>query len=368
MIRALIHKSIAVLLLAAGCLSAQSLQEAAQDLGRRVAAHIPPGTAVHLTGRNLSSLGNSELATAQRAVARILRRRTPRQSPVAEVRLTISENLREFLLIAEVHREGEQAVEISSYHPPAVASPTLPTIERLLLWEQDRPILDATLLQDRLFLLDPQRLTVYQRRAGVWEPAASRDLDMPPLRDPRARLLLEGDSLRILAPGLSCQGPWQPTLDLTCDNLPAGFDAGPGPAHFTPARNSLESEGWPVFYSYARLGTTANPLHLLAGLDGRVHLYNQEQRPLAAIDDWNSDFAPVCAGQILAAKPAARAGTDTVTSFRLTDGRAVEASKPVELTGAVTALWPAHSGAVVITRNPDSGRYAASSLTLDCGR
>ena len=197
------------------------------------------------------------------------------------------------------------------------------------------PVSLPTSAQDRLLVLDPEKVTVYTRRSGIWEPASTRDLDLPPVRDPRGRLLLDAESLRVLAPGLSCRGAWQPALDLNCENQPAEFEAGPGASHFTPARNSLETEGWPVFYSYARLGTAARPLRLVSGLDGRVHLYNQDQRPLAVIDEWNSDFAPACGGQVLAAKTGLRAGLDVVTAYRITDGRAVETSEPVEFDKAV---------------------------------
>ncbi|MGJ5815824.1 hypothetical protein [Paludibaculum fermentans] len=364
----MIQKVIAVLFFVSQIVFAQTLDETAQALGRRVAARIPAGTAVHLTGRNLSSLSNADLAVAQRAIDRALRRRTPRQAPVAEVRLTLSESPREFLLIVEIRRDSEREVEMAPYRPPALVTSNLPTLERRLLWEQERPILDALLAQDRLVVLDPEKVTVYTRRSGIWEPSSTRELEMPAVRDPRGRLLLEAENLRVLAPGLSCRGPWQPALDLNCDNQVAGFEAGPTAAHFTPARNSLETEGWPAFYSYARLGTPARPLHLLSGLDGRTHLYNQDQRPLAAIDDWNSDFAPACGGQVLAAKASTRAGLDVVTAYRIADGRAVETSEPSELPGLVTAIWPSPGGALVVCRMANSGRYAAYSLTLDCSR
>ncbi|MBN9658980.1 MAG: hypothetical protein J0H49_12425 [Acidobacteria bacterium] len=364
----MIQKAIAVLLFVSQIVCAQTLDETAQALGRRVAARIPAGTAVHLTGRNLSSSSNTELAVAQRAIDRALRRRTPRQAPVAEVRLTLSENPREFLLIVEVRRDGERAVEMASYRPPAVVTANLPSLERRLLWEQDRPILDVLPAQDRLIVLDPEKVTVYMRRSGVWEPASTRDLDMPGVRDPRGRLLLDGENLRVLAPGASCRGAWQPALDLNCENQPGEFEGGPGPAHFTPARNSLETDGWPVFYAYARLSTAARPLHLLSGLDGRAHLYNQDQRPLAVIDDWNSDFVSACGGQVLAAKTGPRTGLDLVTAYRIVDGRAVETSEPAELPGGVTAMWPMPGGALVVCRTAPSGRYAAYSLTLDCSR
>ncbi|MGC4053196.1 MAG: hypothetical protein QM757_28160 [Paludibaculum sp.] len=364
----MIQKAIAALFFVWQFVCAQTLDETAQALGRRVGARIPAGTAVHLTGRNLSSLGNSELAVAQRAIDRALRRRTPRQAPVAEVRLTLSESPREFLLIVEIRREGERAVEMSSYRPPPVVSSNLPSLERRLLWEQDRPILDALAIQDRLLILDTEKVTVYTRRSGIWEPASTRELDLPAVRDPRGHLLVDPEGLRVLAPGVSCRGSWQPSLDLNCDNQPSEFEAGPVAAHFTPARNSLEAEGWPPFYSYARLGTTARPLHLLSGLDGRVHLYNQDQRPLAVIDDWNSDFAPACGGQVLAAKAGTRPGLDVVTAYRIADGRAVETSEAAELPGTVTALWPTPLGTLVICRGATSGRYAAYSITLDCSR
>ena len=37
-------------------------------------------------------------------------------------------------------------------------------------------------------------------------------------------------------------------------------------------------------------------------------------------------------------------------------------------TGPVTALWPAENGALAVARISPTGKHAAYSLTLDCGR
>jgi hypothetical protein len=47
---------------------------------------------------------------------------------------------------------------------------------------------------------------------------------------------------------------------------------------------------------------------------------------------------------------------------------AAPVTAPIEFGGPVTALWSAGgASAIVVVRDPDTGRYAASLLTVVCG-
>ena len=126
-------------------------------------------------------------------------------------------------------------------------------------------------------------------------------------------------------------------------------------------------------FSFAQVDERSRPLYLTAELDGRTHLYDSLKKPAGAFDMWGDDFAAVLTGcgagrVILASSPAARDAADSVTAFEIVDRKPVELSDPAEFSGPVTALWPAPGGAVAIARDLATGRYAAYSLTLDCGR
>ena len=110
---------------------------AARDLARTVAdavAHVP----VAVTVKNLSTLSAGETAEIRRVFESELK---PAGQPAAEVQLTISENLTQFLLVAEIDRHGERQVLLESWpRTPAPSTAAAPdktprvTLEKKLLW------------------------------------------------------------------------------------------------------------------------------------------------------------------------------------------------------------------------------------------
>ena len=361
-IQSLMPALIALLLLAAPLVRAQTLDDAARVLARKIAAHLEAGMVVKVAPRNLSSMSSADFARAQAALERALRRRFTKQAPVAEVKFTVSENPREFLLVAEIQRSGERSVEMVAYHAEAPAKPVLPVLERRLLWEQNEAMLDVAMMDDRLLVLDIAKVTLLERRAGKWEPAGSVALDTPPLRDPRGRLEVNSSVLDVFLPGVSCHGTWKPALELTCDSRPAEFALSGERVHFVPGRNTFELNGWPACYSFAKLDQGAKSLLVFGEADLRAHLYDSERRPLNVLDEWSGDFVQVCETRILAQRGPGMA------AYTIADRKAVEASASLDFPGSITALWPAPGGALVIIRNNNGGKYAAYSLTLDCGR
>jgi hypothetical protein len=364
MIRALIAKITLLFLLLSSCAAAQTMDEAVQTLSRKVAARVPAGTAIRVTSRNLSSLPASDATRAQSQLDRALRRRVPRQAPVAEVRLTVSESAREFLLVAEIMREGARDVELAPFRVETPARRALPALERRLLFEQDSPLLDAVPFGESLFVLDADKLQRLERREGRWESAGLFALSAPPVRDARGRLEVAADAVNVFLPGLWCQGPWQPALALTCENRPAEFTLQNLKWHFSAGRNTMENPAWPPVYSYAQ----ARSVQVAAEADGVARLYDADRRPLGLVEDWGSDLAAMCDGRILAVRAVPRLGIDAVALFTLSEGKAVEASEPLEFPGAVTAVWPNNGGAVVIAHHAQTGRYAAYSVTANCSR
>jgi hypothetical protein len=291
--------------LAAG-LYADSLADAARALAARIASHIEPNETAHVTARNVSSLPAEDAAKAQAAVAAALRKRS-RNPVVVEVTLTVSESVKGFLVVAQVH----DAVETAEFQPDAAAGgPPLIPITRKLLLEQNDPILDVSEQGDKMFVLSTGEIAVAY-------PGGKRDvaaIAAPPVRDPRGRLVIGDTGLQAFLPGATCRGPAQP-LQLSCDASAGEFLHEGVPVHFNPGRNTLSP----------------------------------------AVRD---DAVTMCPGKMLVAD-----GDDSVV---LVNGEA-HLSEPVDLGGPITALWPSAGGALAVARNSKTKQYAAYSLSVDCG-
>src|SRR3954447_4832040 len=125
-----------LILLAASC-SAQDLDAAARDLARRIARQ----DAASITIRNTSSLSPAEAANITRILEAELRVRPAR--PGASIVVTLSENVQQYLWIAEIRRGDEREVVMLPVPRQTAPAPTLAPviIEKRLLWEQSKPIL-----------------------------------------------------------------------------------------------------------------------------------------------------------------------------------------------------------------------------------
>jgi hypothetical protein len=349
-----------------------TLDEAARNLARKVTVRLVAGEAPHVTARNLSTLGTREFGKARVAFEHGLRRAPRATARPLEVVFTISQNTRELLLIAELQRNGDRIVEMIPYRPEPVEHAAKIALDRRLLWEQENPMLDAAVLDDRLLILEPASLNLYARHGSGWELLNSRTLDPGlPVRDPRGRLQVSETAVTIGLPGVACRGTWTPTLDVHCESGDLDFPLGGEPVKLTAGRNTLASAGWPLFFSYGRIAEQPKPIYLLGEMDGRTHLYDAERRPAGVIDSWGSDFTVVengcgAARDILVASAADRDANDSIAAFEIADRKPVQTSDPVEFPGPITALWPAPDGAIAVAHNLNSGRYAAYSIQIAC--
>ena len=335
---------------------ADTLDEAVAALAKKASARLESSETARVTSRNISSLPAADAAKAQTALARALQRRgrNPKQ---VEVALTISENLRGYLLVAEIRRESETVVEMAEFR---IDVPVLPpaafTMESKLLWEQETPILDIALLPDSMLVLDTAGLTRYERRAGKWDRMSAVEIPVA-IRDPRGRLETNGDSATIHEPGVTCTVPVKMTAPAQCEEG----------GRFKAERNTQDLNDWRgEFFASAELGTDT----LLAGMDGRVHIHDTAHAPQAVFDG-GSDVAVIaaCGGRHVALTGIGDAASpDSIALYDLVNHALVRISEPVEFSGPVTALWPAGEGAVTVARNLSTGKYGAYSLTLDCGR
>lgn len=351
---------LSLLLLICLCAPAETLDDAVRALGKKVVARLGPDDAPRVTARSLTSLSPAEVLKAQTTLDRALRRRL--RNPMAiDVALTISENLRGFLLVAEIRHDNGTLVEMVDFwpDPPTVQLRPVVALERRLLWEQSAPILDLVFLSDQIILLDPTRLDHYERSAAKWELKETAAVPPVNVRDPRGRLEVSGDALSVELPGLICQGTWKPTLTIQCEEG----------GRFSAARNTVDShDGHAPFFNSADIAGQ----HLMTEIDGRTHIYDASGNAAGSFDTWGSDFVPVkdsCGGSYVAATaPGDRKSVDSIALYSLIDGAPFRVSDPAEFPGPVMALWPTGPGAMAVVRNLSTGNYAAYALSVDCGR
>lgn len=309
MIRALIAKITLLFLLLSSCAAAQTMDEAVQTLSRKVAARVPAGTAIRVTSRNLSLLPASDATRAQSQLDRVLRRRVPRQAPVAEVRLTVSESAREFLLVAEIMREGARDVELAPFRVETPARRALPALERRLLFEQDSPLLDAVPFGESLFVLDADKLQRLERREGRWESAGLFALSAPPVRDARGCWKSPPTPSTSSSPASGARVPGSP---------PSLSPAKTGPPN-SPSRTVVALLRGPEHHGKLRLAARlwlcpgTQRAQVAAEADGVTRLDDTDRRPLGLVEDWGSDLAAMCDGRILAVRSVPRLGIDSNT-------------------------------------------------------
>ena len=331
---------------------AETLDDAVAALAKKIAARLGPAEVARVTARNSSSLAAADAAKIQPVLNRALQRRVREPKPV-DVAVTISENLRGYILVAEIKRGNEPAVEMVEFRPaPAIEAPRpAVSIESKIVWEQDTPVLDLAVIGDQMLVLDTFGVSLYSRNAGKWERAAAAPIPTN-LRDPRGRLEVAGDTLTVHLPGLTCRGSAKLATSVRCE------DGG----QFTAYRNTLAPG---EAFSIVDVGGDT----LLAELDGRVHIYNAARAPQGVVDGWGSDFVPLtgCGGRhILATGGGDQHSADFVTLYDLVNRAAVRVSDPLEFAGPVTALWPVGEGALAVVRNLSAGKYAAYNLALNC--
>jgi hypothetical protein len=362
------------------------MNDATRDLARRVAA---------AAGREPVSVLVSEPG-AQRAVETQLRAAGVRIAPASplEVRVEVSANLRNHLLVAALRRGDERTVLISEWPRASGAAPPPPaavTLNRRLLWRQDEPVLDAFETRDPeplLLVLDTSRLTVYARRDTQWEVRQALEIPAPAPwpRDPRGRLLVYGASFQAFLPGTACRGtlatapameckPGDSVWPLYSGSTLAGRAAFKGSRNFFEGPLTAEAGAYralPPFYSAALAGTAQDPLWLIAGTDGRVSLYNAALEPAGALPNSWGEIAGLDAGcgsarQVLASRGGG-SGPDAVQAWTIAGPQAAASAAAVEFPGPVTALWPSGAAsATAVSRDPDTGLYAVYSLALACG-
>jgi hypothetical protein len=400
-----------------------------QQLARKIVAVTGPG-AVSLTLENRSSLGrrdNEVIGNGLRAALEALGLRfvKPEQA-AASVTITLSENPRSYVWVAQIRQAAGEAtvVMVSAPRPdgPVVPRDSVPlSLRKIPLWAQEERILDVAVLEEniaptRIAVLDAEQVSLYRSQAGKWQQEQTLALthSRPWPRDLRGRLIAAKDHLfDVYLPGVLCRSTTNLPLSLSCresddpwplvsGSLLMGATSGPPGANFpsfgsaattppsiaqmsaffAPTRNFFTgalASGVGTFttvakfYSAAAVPREKYVLWLFASTDGQVHVVDGFT-DLTAKLGWGADLASVrtsCGAgwQVLATSSADQA-EDSIRAYEFPDRDPVPVSVGVDFAGEVTALWTEAKGdtAVAIVRNPETGNYESFRLALACNQ
>jgi len=372
---------------------------------QQLAAKILAATsarAINVEVSNRSSLSTASADEVRRGLLSQLAASGARfvnaEQVAARVRVSLSEDLQNYVWVAEVREGANEAVVVMISVPrPAMTAAEPQTSAMVLhkdtLWSQPERILDIAVSEGvpaHMIVLDGNGVMLYRLQEGRWQPEQSLPIThshhWP--RDLRGRLVLRKDhGFDVYLPGVSCRSMGGSPLAMSCsdnDNpWPLGTDQIGLNAPYTVSRNFFSGEFSPPlgkqavvspFYSAAAIPQDKNTLWLFAMVDGQVHLLDGSADQVIAAPGWGSDIATArsaCgSGWQILATGSGDGARDSLRAFELPDHEPVAMSAPLEINGRITSLWTESggSGVVAVARNNDAGGYEAFRLTVTCGR
>jgi hypothetical protein len=351
---------------------------------------------------NLSSIDPSDVDQIRRGLTDLLANSGVRISEpdqaAATVHVRLSESLQNYVWVAEIQQGVNDAciaiVAMPRLDSAVKTASALPlTLHATPLISQADPIFDVAVLEGnprRMLVLGENAVTVYEFKDGRWQQGQSQAINhaRPFPRDARGRIVLRKDYLfDAYLPGLICHSTNVSPLALNCsrsdDPWPLQTEDFGVSGFFAPSRNFFtgalvpglgQQKSAPAFFSAAAVPRSKYVLWIFAGTDGQLHLLDGMNHQIAAKIHWGSDLAGVHAAcrqdfQVLASS-AGDGPNDSVQAFEFPDRDPVAVSQPLQLSGAITALWTARSddSATAVVHDSETGDYEAVQLTLACGQ
>ena len=358
-------------------MQAQPLVEAAAPLAARISSLLPRRATVSLEFQVLTPLAMAESSRFRGALEEELRKTgldlTPTTPPESRLRVSVTENARGLLFVAEVSgKDPRQVIMLPWTRPlPSGAKPALRLVIKAV-WEQAEPVLDFMMLDSdsQLLILNPAKVTNLHLANGKWAPngQAFLTLDRPVARDPRGRLEFIAGAIHAFLPGTTCSGQFQPQFGFTCAPGNEAWPINPQdpalPVRWVKDTNVLESGGVKGTFYNAAQGLFASSSESIQDRAGIT---------TPGTESWGNDLAaianPCASGSVLIVSAAGEnRGHEELQVFEMISGQPVARSAAMALPGAVTALWPAEKPgqATLVVRNSKTGNYEASRLVLAC--
>jgi len=379
-------------------------EQPAANLAEQISGMLGPGQA-RLTSGNLSTIPPDEIPSIRRLLEQDLKARGVTASGTESanaIRITLSENARERLWVAEVIEGSETRVamvhvDLGRQLQSQAAGGLM--LRRQAILTAHEPVLAILQTPGGLVALEPEHLVKYANAEDGWREQARVAIGQsrPLARDARGILqaAARGQGFEAWLAGMQCAGddpPAQPAADwlVHCHAsddpwpilaAPDGTDSSPAfKAFYNAARNYFTGVVTPAvgvdlppFYSATLLSRSGGEAALLVnGIDGKVQLaQNGALKPVAGARDWGSDFAALhsgCgAGTQIVATGSGQAARDSLRAYEIPAQEAVPASAPLALDGTVTALFGAPDGkSVLAVVRGATNEYEVDRVTAIC--
>jgi hypothetical protein len=387
-------------------------EQPAASLAEEVAGILGPGQA-HLTIRNLSTIPSGEIPAIRRLLEQDLKTHGVLASGAESansIRVTLSENRRERLWVAEVIEGNETRVAMVRVGPGAQQQAQAGgglTLRRQTVFTTGEAVLAALETANGLVVVEPEEIAIYGHTAEGWRERKRFAVGQarPLTRDPRGVIFPSagGAGFEAHVAGMVCSGAYpqaQPAGDWTVrchesdDPWPIARGLNPQSllitspvdgsvslrAFYDAARDYFTGVVTPSLYSDLPPFYSAAVVHrpdsgaalLIGGIDGKVQLTEGGVlRPVAGARDWGSDFAMLNSGcgagaQVLVSG-SGEAASDSLRAFELPAQEAIPASAPLAIDGTVTALWTAPDGKSVLAAvRGAADQYEVDRVTASC--
>jgi hypothetical protein len=377
-------------------------EKPAAELADQIAAILGPGQA-HLTIGNLSSVPNDEIPAIRGLLTQDLKAHGVVMAGVESanaIRVTLSESVRERILVAEVG-EGTQSQVAMVDLGPVQLQPTVVAAGMMLRSQQiftaGERVLAVLENNGWLLAVEPEALVLYGKNSDGWKEQKRLGIDQRRglARDPRSTVVpaqIDNSNGFVAFDGaVKCSGvfgitepeEWPAWCANSDDPWPIAVDASGAPQlkafynsardYFTGVVSPSAGVDLPPFYSAALLPRAAGSGALLiGGIDGKAQLAeNGALNVVAGTRDWGSDFAVLHSGcgagvQVIASS-SGEATSDSLRAYELPALEAVPASAPLAMDGTVTALSTAPDGKSVlaVVRNA-ANQYEVDRVTALC--
>lgn len=379
-------------------------EQPAAALAEQIAGILGPGQA-HLTIRNNSKISTDEIPAIRRALEEALKTRGVQASGAESantIRITLSENIRERLWVAEIVEGNETRlamIRVEAGVPHQEASTSEITLHKQAVLTTTEPVLTALEIADSYIVIEPEEIVTFARSASGWEERNHVGIGQkkPLARDPRGVIFPSPDGQGFMASvaGMACSGsyqhaqasadwtlhcresddPWLLTPSQPADSGSAAtenFYALPIRAFYNAGRNYFTGvvtpnlgADLPPFYNAVLIPRPDGAGLLINGIDGKVQLVEAAAlKPIAGTRDWGSDFAALHSGcgtgtQIIVSG-SGEATSDSLRTYDLPAQEAIPASTALTMEGTVTALWtaPDSKSVFAVMRKPASPGYA----------
>ena len=409
---------------------ADSLEDAARSLARKVASILSPREGASISIRNLSSLSSEQISILTRVIEEELQSRGHKvshdDSSRVSLRLTFSENLTGILEIGELVENGQSRFSLEratlATIPSGGSTSRKSTLLKELVWKQESHILDLKFLSpaaekpERMAVLSPNALSFHENKEAGWSLLKALPIPRsgPQSRDPRGLLLQSSEDgrARLVAtfPGLGCFVDLSVALDsatLECTSnqkeelvglsfLTAGPYLVDHAAKWNSTGNAFTGEiygenGYRLkiapFYSAAFLGLKPgnSKMFLIAsGIDGRAHLLDNGDKELRGFTGWGSELTTILSDcdnswHILTSEKTDWTENDKVTMYKFEEPPALSLEQSIELPGPVLSLGSeqiplvgdlkgSRSGGIAVVQNVKTGEYEAYRISMACSR